>query len=130
LEFLSRLINRHSNFASFWKAWVRWLRKDIRSGRYRGCPFANFAGQLGQEMNQYQEPMDAIVSAWRERLADFLCSCDDSRKNLDSKQALELADSIMIQFEGAVALYNMTGDEHFIRKLERDVLQFVGLRLS
>ncbi len=76
-------------------------------------------------MNQFQAQMDQVVAHWRQKLSAFLRACRFAGGTLPPEHALELADGIMMLYEGAVALFGMTGDEAYIRRLEAD-----GLRLA
>ncbi len=125
LTFLETLTARHDGFEQFWRAWMRWLKRDVRAGHYLGCPFAGFASQARGEMDQFQDEMDHVVARWRAELSAYLRGCRFAEGKLPPEQAIELTDGIMMLYEGAVALFGMTGDEAYIKRLEVD-----GLRLA
>ncbi len=116
--FLERLAARQHEFLPFWKSWMRYLRREASQGRYPGCPFANFAAQTAEEVADYRPELNEVVRRWRETLALFLVKC--GKGELSAPEALRMCDRLMISYEGAVALFRITGASGFLERLEEE----------
>jgi AcrR family transcriptional regulator len=118
LSMLDRLIERHYSFPEFWKAWMTLLKRKARGGAFRGCPFAAFAVQTVP--GEYASELSEFARSWNDRLTSFLISC-----SLKREQARDFSESIMILFEGCLALHAITQDDRYLTRLEKDgLMQF------
>lgn len=95
------------------------LRRQNRLARYerRGCFFANTALETGREglFNAY---IETTFDEWQRAVAGLLSAV------LPPEPARETAYRLLLEYEGAVTLYKLTGDEGH---LEHFVARAVGL---
>ena len=120
---LSALTRKHRRFLEFWQAWVRVLRSRVRSGRYRGCPFACLAGQSLAESSEYSAVLRSAMERWTAVLARYLETAlvGEGERPLHPQVARALAEQVLVSFEGATALHLVTGDAQHFRTMEKNV---------
>ena len=110
-RFLDGLKRRHPrDYGRFVRTWAQALKRVARCGDYHGCPFANAAAQAPAE---FRAPLAAIVSRVQETLSSYLTTCDLA---LPQRTARELSAQILMQYQGAIQMWKLTGDlSHFDR---------------
>lgn len=126
--FLEHLASRHRNFESFWKAWMRFVKAEAKQGRYTGCPFANFAGQLAAEVAPFRTELTDLVTRWRGLFSEFLRRT--SQTNLSQEEAEDLSDRLMMAYEGAVQLYRISADAAYFTKLQSEGMRIYAHALG
>lgn len=113
LDFLMRLCDRNQSFEAFWRLWTGLLLKQARRKRYPGCQFARYAAQA--EMDRRSRlVLREFTDSWTQILAAFL---QKTNPNFSAKQATLRALRLMYLFEGAVAVYSLTGDAEHLQRL-------------
>lgn len=95
------------------------LRRQNRLAKYdrRGCFFANTALETGRE-GLFNDLIRATYDEWQETVAGLLISF------MSAEEAHETAYRLLLEYEGAVTMYKLTGEE---QHLERFVARAVGL---
>lgn len=95
------------------------LRRQNRLAKYdrRGCFFANTALETGRD-GLFNEQIEKTYAEWQVAVAGILESI------MSPDQAAETAYRLLLEYEGAITMYKLTGDE---QHLERFVARAVGL---
>jgi TetR/AcrR family transcriptional repressor of nem operon len=94
------------------------LRRQNRLAKHerRGCFFANTALETGRE-ELFNDMVQAAFKEWQETVAGIL------RAIMPQEQAASTAYRLLLEYEGAVTIYKLTGDESHLE-------QFVGRAVS
>jgi hypothetical protein len=95
------------------------LRRQNRLAKFerRGCFFANTALETGRE-ELFNDMVQAAFDEWQATVAGIL------REIMPEEQAVSTAYRLLLEYEGAVTMYKLSGDE---RHLERFVGRAVAL---
>jgi len=95
------------------------LRRQNRLAKYdrRGCFFANTALETGRE-GLFNEQIKTTYDEWQRAVAHILTAV------LPAAEAAEIAYRLLLEYEGSVTMYKLTGDE---QHLERFVSRAVAL---
>lgn len=95
------------------------LRRQNRLAKFerRGCFFANTALETGRE-GLFNEIIEAVFDEWQTSVAGILAVA------MPPEKAAETAYRLLLEYEGSVTLYKLTGDE---QHLERFVKRAVDL---
>lgn len=102
---MNGLIRRYSkDYAGFVTAWARALKRAARCDDYNGCAFANTAAQAPEE---FRELLRDIARDWLDQLGSFLMQSDLA---LDERKAKDAGAKLLMQYEGAVQMWKLTGD--------------------
>lgn len=124
-SFFTGMLERHPEFKDFLKAWMRILRREVRVGVFLGCPFAFFAaeakGQIAGRAD-FDRSLERIVARRRRLLSDYLRACDVDGQALPAGFPVrDLADRIILIYQGGISLFAMSRDDIYIRRLEREI---------
>jgi TetR/AcrR family transcriptional regulator, transcriptional repressor for nem operon len=132
--FLDGMTGRYTEFEDFLKAWMRVLRRDVRNCAFIGCPFAALASEVkepGAGHAAFRTELKSIVEARRQKLNLYLQSCTiQGRVPPPGFPVQALADRIILVYQGGIALFAMSGDEGYIRRLEQEILFSVQATLA
>ena len=95
------------------------LRRQNRLAKYerRGCFFANTALETGRE-GLFNEQIQTTFDEWQTTVAGLLATI------MPPEKAAETAYQMLLEYEGSVTMYKLTGDE---QHLERFVARAVAL---
>ncbi|MCW5922725.1 MAG: TetR/AcrR family transcriptional regulator [Saprospiraceae bacterium] len=95
------------------------LRRQNRLAKYerRGCFFANTALETGRE-GLFNEQIQTIFAEWQDTVSHILSEV------MPPEEATEMAYRLLLEYEGSVTMYKLTGDE---QHLERFVARAVAL---
>jgi TetR/AcrR family transcriptional repressor of nem operon len=96
------------------------LRRQNRLAKYerRGCFFANTALETGRE-GLFNEHIKNTYDEWQAAVAEILSAV------LPPAAATETAYRLLLEYEGSITMYKLTGDEqHLERFVERAVALF------
>ncbi len=114
-RFFAELKDR--NYRAFVRAWVLALKEDARSGNFFGCAFADTRAQSSGEFDALlQEAMES----WRSDLAAYLTKCD---LQLSRAAARKHSALMLMQYEGAVHMWRLSGDGKYFDYFEELLLR-------
>jgi AcrR family transcriptional regulator len=123
LNLFRGMSKRYPRHADFVRAWCFILKKEIEKQRYHGCPFANFAGQTTPEDDERFGPMlQRVITDWRALLVEQLIH---GKPAFAAAKAERTAERMLMLYEGAIALWRMTGEESYFQRLEQELLELV-----
>jgi AcrR family transcriptional regulator len=117
IENLKQLFEKNPKYETFIQAWIKGIRKEIKSGTFRGCPFANFANQTWDERKSFAKP---LIKPIKEMENFFTEVAQKSLKQ--TKNAPKFGRKILFLYEGLVQLYSTTGNIQYIDLLEEELL--------
>lgn len=121
-QYLRRLMERHTgDYRGFVRAWAYTMRRSA-AGRYRyGCPFANLLAQTGAE---FAGEIAQAMSDWQARLERYLVECD---LQLSPDMAPGLVRMILMQYQGAIQMWRLSGEPEYFERFEAGLLQLASL---
>ncbi|MCE9597595.1 MAG: TetR/AcrR family transcriptional regulator [Spirochaetia bacterium] len=115
---LSRLLDRSENMHEFFTRWVAILKRDVRGqGRYHGCPFLNFATQIGSGHAGLDEIPVQTVNGWIALVERRLTRAMNDKQLKPGTNVHDLARRIIHVFSGAHAMWRLTHDPSCINDL-------------
>jgi AcrR family transcriptional regulator len=117
-DLLGRLFENHPrSYRAFVKAWVKTLRHFSRKKGYSGCPFANAAAHAHED---FADLLTEIMGRMQGRLQKYLITCDLA---LRPARAAAVAQLVLVQYEGTVQMWRLTGDDSYLDILETSLLK-------
>lgn len=113
-DYMDGLMERHrGDYRAFVRTWAGTLKKAAERDNYFGCPFANTAAQAG---DRFDEILVVTVREWREKLQAYVRNSD---LKLPAKQAETLVDMMLIQYQGAIQMWRLSGESRYFDLFEQ-----------
>ena len=127
IEFLALVMRKHShNHIQFIHSWVGILRRSARKPDYRGCALANFTAQTLDNRPAFESATRQIIDGWITFFQTYLDEQKEQGFIPGDANTARIAAKFLKFYEGAIQLYNMTGDIKYIEELEQDLLDAVA----
>lgn len=111
-EMTARLMEKYPAPDRFLKAWIRLVLTGVAVGQYHGCPFANIVAQ-GLAGDTVRDGF----ARWHGLFSDYFRAAPDI-----ARKPAQLADECLMIYEGGVAMYRITGDTNYIKKIPELIL--------
>lgn len=108
LALLTQLMAKRPEPVDFFASWVKLLAKGARSPDFYGCPFSNMFAQTLRESPPLAAKLKDAVNQIVARLAAYLGSG-------------RMAVKVFTLYEGAMTMYNLTGDDAAFVRLAEDL---------
>jgi AcrR family transcriptional regulator len=123
IALIQNLIQRSASPRDFLASWVKLIKRQLRSQKLYGCPMANLRAQIGSDSPLLVREIQKLTAQTLATLAHYLQS-----ENLasDSKMALLMARRVFAAYEGAIHLWQLTGEAGALDDIEylaQNVLQ-------
>ncbi|RME98109.1 MAG: TetR/AcrR family transcriptional regulator [Bacteroidetes bacterium] len=101
------------------------LRRQNRLAKLdqRGCFFTNLIMETGQS-GRFNEQLQTFYEEWQATLVSLLT------ERLDAALAKEQAYLLLVEYQGSVALYKLSGDEQHLEKYVRRAVQLLSVPSS
>ena len=110
---LGQLMAKRPKPADFFDSWVKLLAKSSRSPDFYGCPFSNLFAQTLRESPALVSQLKRAVTEIVQYLARYLGS-------------ERLAWKVFTLYEGAMTMYNLTGEKAAFSRLAEDLKESLG----
>ncbi len=130
VAFFDALAKKYPAFEDFWQSWLRFLRKDLCSPGYRGCPFANLANQTFASEDNFGPEIKNAIYLWRDVLEKYLAECTFLKRPIPRQFVPLFVRQIMIMYEGSLQMYVMTSDKSMIAHLENTIPEYFKATLK
>jgi AcrR family transcriptional regulator len=104
------LMERSDSVDVFVEGWVRILKRQLRNKNFYGCPMANLRAQTTNGFDLLQSSIADLANKTIEVLADCVEKFDRSQITINREKALLTARRIFAAYEGAVHVWQLTGD--------------------
>ena len=115
LALIQNLMQRTSSPQQFLSSWVKLIQRQLRSQKLYGCPMANLRAQIGSDSPLLVREIQKLTAQTLATLADYLQS---ERLASDSKMALLMARRVFAAYEGAIHLWQLTGEAGALDDIE------------
>ncbi|HRI58750.1 MAG TPA: TetR/AcrR family transcriptional regulator [Saprospiraceae bacterium] len=101
------------------------LRRQNRLAKYerRGCFFANTALETGRE-GLFNEQIKTTFAEWQSAVAGILAA------KMPPDVAAETAYRLLLEYEGSVTMYKITGDEQHLERFVGRVVALFGKQMK
>ena len=99
------------------------LHRQIADPEYRGCPLANATRQTWTADKALHEVIRRGIVQWQLRLKYYLNRANFRHQKINLAKSEELSRVIVMIYEGALAMFNMTKDMNYIILLEEEVMK-------
>ncbi len=127
---LQAIMARYPDIRDFARAWMLAKKKDIRSGAFVGCPFAGFAYQSADLDQAHRAALSNASERWTNLLAAFVQENIDRGVLAGDANPRELAERVLLHYQGAVALWRLSGQARYIQWMERLIQEELDARLA
>lgn len=117
LALIAALMQRSNEPSEFVAAWVRLIKRQLRSGQFYGCPMANLRAQIGTGAPLLQGAIEELANATIEALAAYVRSVYGARAG-GTKQSQAVARRIFQVYEGGVHVWRLTRDDAALDDIE------------
>ncbi|WP_244894544.1 TetR/AcrR family transcriptional regulator [Leptospira alexanderi] len=124
---LRRMMDRSSSFVEFIHIWNSLLLKQVKSGKFLGCPIARFLNSVEEGNERFELVADKILRCWIQIFESYF---EDEKKkgHLDpSLDSLSAAKKILKLFQGSSQLFWITGRSEYFRELKMEMLEVLDL---
>ncbi|HBS05651.1 MAG TPA: hypothetical protein DEA96_11845 [Leptospiraceae bacterium] len=118
LQNLKALMEHFPDINDFARAWSLAKRRDLKAGRFLGCPFAGFAYQSVDLEPEHLKQLKDISRRWLVTLREYIIFNKESGKVRQDVDPDYLARRIMVLTQGAMTMWRITRDPHYIEVLE------------
>lgn len=98
---------------AFFATWAKLLARGAEAGDFFGCPFSNLFAQTLHESPELRAKLSSAIADIIYVLSNYL---KDERA----------AQSVFMLYEGAMTMYNLTGDRAVFVRLNEDLQKLVG----
>jgi len=100
------------------------LRRQNRLAKYerRGCFFANTALETGRE-GLFNDMIQATYDEWQTTVAGIL------REIMPSEEADETAYRLLLEYEGSVTMYKLSGNEQHLERFVARAVELFGKKM-
>lgn len=123
-----KLAGRFPDPAHFLPAWVRLIRTDIRLiQNFSGCPILIMADHTDIADRNRGRLIREMAAGWLTQLDAYLTQAKKNGHIPSSVNVEKAARRVMNCYEGAIAMWKLTGDIRHIADMEEQFLSAVGL---
>ncbi|TGK07231.1 TetR/AcrR family transcriptional regulator [Leptospira semungkisensis] len=122
LGLAKRVMVREKKYSNFIKAWMKVLRRGLRSSYQYGCPYANLSNQTHDEP-ELSEFVKLALDRWVFEFENYIQNAEmNSKKKLSAEEAREISERLLFYYQGALQLFGMSGDMKYLYRLEKELL--------
>ncbi|TGK37582.1 TetR/AcrR family transcriptional regulator [Leptospira gomenensis] len=125
---LRRMMERSDSWKQFLHTWNLLLLKQVKSGKFLGCPIARFLNSVEEHNEDFELVADRILQGWTQALVSYFES-ERQKGNLDpSVNCNAAARRILKLFQGSAQLFRITGKQDYFQELESEMIEALYLR--
>lgn len=124
-ENLTKLMAAYPRPEQFFRAWIIAKKKDIRDGRFIGCPFAGFAYQSGELEDEHRESVSKIQRRWEGLLQDYIRAAAEAGYLNKDTDPRALARRIMLLYQGGVAGWRISNNRAYIEEMQAAIVEAI-----
>lgn len=115
LALIQNLMLRTASPHEFIASWVKLIKRQLRSQKLYGCPMANLRAQIGNDSPLLKREVQKLTGQTLAALADYLQTV---RLAADGKTAALMARRVFAAYEGAIHLWQLTGEAAALDDIE------------
>lgn len=115
IALIRNLIQRSASPQDFLTSWVKLIKRQLRSQKLYGCPMANLRAQIGVDSALLLREIQKLTAQTLATLADYL---QTEQLAGDGKTALVMARRVFAAYEGAIHIWQLTGEAAALDDIE------------
>ncbi|XDD49009.1 TetR/AcrR family transcriptional regulator [Leptospira sp. WS92.C1] len=120
---LQRIMDRSATWEEFIQIWNGLLLKQVKSGKFIGCPVARFLNSVDEKNEEFELVADKILQGWIKILESYFGS-EKKKGNLGPfVDSLAAAKKILKLFQGSAQLYRITGKNEYFQELKSEMME-------
>ncbi|PJZ31561.1 TetR/AcrR family transcriptional regulator [Leptospira kmetyi] len=123
---LQRMMERSPSWKEFIHTWTSVLLKQVKSGKFIGCPIARFLNSVEERNEDFELVADKILHGWIQIFESYFES-EKKKGHLDSSlNSLAASRKILKLFQGSSQLFRITGKTDYFLELEGEMIEALG----
>ncbi|TGL49411.1 TetR/AcrR family transcriptional regulator [Leptospira wolffii] len=121
-----RLMEKSESPQEFIHRWMALLKKQVKMGRYFGCPLARFMGSLDQPDEDWADRSANVLESWIFCLETYFDRNKSEHILPEDFPSRKKAELIMKLFQGNSQLYIMTHNPKYFDDMQEEMLSTIG----
>ncbi len=117
-----KLMNTSDSPPEFIKRWLALLKKQVKVGKYFGCPLARFMGSLDHPDADWAKQSSAVLESWISCLENYFEKNKQEGNLSASFDSRKKAELFLKLFQGNSQFYVMTLNPKYFYDLEEEML--------
>ncbi|WP_061249453.1 TetR/AcrR family transcriptional regulator [Leptospira alstonii] len=127
---LQRMMERSASWEEFIHTWNSLLLKQVKSGKFIGCPIARFLNSVEERNEEFELVAERILHNWIQVFESYFES-EKKKGHLDSAlNSLSAAKKILKLFQGSSQLFRITGKHEYFQELKTEMVEVLGGKKS
>ncbi|AOP34458.1 transcriptional regulator [Leptospira tipperaryensis] len=123
---LQRMMERAPSWKEFIHTWSGVLLKQVKSGKFIGCPVARFINSVEEKNEEFEIVADKIIEGWI-RSFELYFESEKKKGNLDpSLNSLAAAKKILKLFQGSSQLFRITGKNEYFQEFKAEMVEILS----
>ncbi|PJZ54761.1 TetR/AcrR family transcriptional regulator [Leptospira adleri] len=123
---LQRMMERAPSWKEFINTWNGVLLKQVKSGRFLGCPVARFINSVEEKNEEFEIVSDKIIESWIRILESYFESEKKVGRLDSSVNCLAAAKKILKLFQGSSQLFRITGKKEYFQELKAEMIEVLS----
>ncbi|TGM57833.1 TetR/AcrR family transcriptional regulator [Leptospira adleri] len=123
---LQRMMERAPSWKEFINTWNGVLLKQVKSGRFLGCPVARFINSVEEKNEEFEIVSDKIIEGWIRILESYFESEKKVGRLDSSVNCLAAAKKILKLFQGSSQLFRITGKKEYFQELKAEMIEVLS----
>ncbi|MBN8222549.1 MAG: TetR/AcrR family transcriptional regulator [Spirochaetes bacterium] len=111
LALIRTLMDRSGSPAEFIHSWVRILKRQLKLRKFYGCPMSNLRAQTADSSPLLKAAVKDLADSTIELIASYIRTANPGGLFAAQKTATLAARRIFSAYEGAIHIWQLTGDE-------------------
>lgn len=117
-----RLMEKSDDPSEFVRRWLALLNKQVKIGKYFGCPLARFMGSLERPDAEWAKRSSLVLESWISCLEHYFEKCKEGKLLPESFPTRKKAELFMKLFQGNSQFYVMTQDAKYFEAMQEEML--------
>ncbi|MBW0434496.1 TetR/AcrR family transcriptional regulator [Leptospira yasudae] len=123
---LQRMMDRAETWEEFVHTWNSLLLKQVKSGKFIGCPIARFLNSVEEKNEDFELVAEKILHGWIQIFESYFES-EKKKGNLDSSlDCHAAAKKILKLFQGSSQLFRITGKTEYLQELKGEMQEVLA----
>lgn len=118
LALIRTLMERSGSPEDFVHSWVRILKRQLKLKKFYGCPMSNLRAQTADSSPLLKNEVKGLADSTIELIASYILRVNPGGLFASEKLATLAARRIFSAYEGAIHIWQLTGDEAALDDIE------------
>jgi AcrR family transcriptional regulator len=118
LSLIQALMDRSDSPHDFIRSWVRILKRQLKLKKFYGCPMSNLRAQTADSSPLLKREVKDLAGRTIDLLAEYLLESNPGGLFTERKAAVLAGRRVFSIYEGAIHVWQLTGDEAALDDIE------------